>query len=113
MNLDYKQYPENEQLIQYQNTILNIFKLSVFDESNIVSILDDMYNGLEKQSLLTKRVKDFLLTKASILNSTDLKIGFMVLYSYEYCDKYCQIIQNGQEGKYTPFEFELAVLKVE
>ena len=113
MNLNYKQYPEHDQLNQYQQTILNIFGLDSFDENKVVSTLNDLYDDLENQSFITDSIKDILLQKAKLLCSTDLKMGFMVLYSYDYCDLYHYVIQNALEKKYTPIEFEERMLQVE
>lgn len=113
MKIDYKTYPEHDQLNQYQKTILNIFNLNSFDETKVVSELNNIYDNLENQSFITDCVKSVLLKKAEILHSKDLKMGFMVLYSYDYCDIYHNIIRNALEKKYTPFEFEKQILKVE
>jgi len=112
MKLDYKTYPPDKQLIEYQNTILKIFNLNIFKEDMIVSTLNEIFDTLEKHLFITEPIKKILLEKASLLHSTDLKIGFMILYSYDFCDIFHPIIQKGVENKCTPKDFEECILRL-
>lgn len=87
---------------EYQHAILNVFKLSEFNETNINTCINQIFTTINKHDDFYK-LKPLLQKLASQFFSEDLQLGFMIMFCYDYflythqlvCDFYtCNIIKD-------------------
>lgn len=112
IHTDYKSYPEEEQLTNYQNTILSIFQLKYFDEEQITSKICDLFNHLKNNNYIHGDICSFLLEKAKIVHSNDIEMGFLLLYSFDYCDKFHYCIEKAIQLIYDHEQFRKEIISI-
>ena len=84
----------------YRLDLLKIFQIDNYNDNNITSTIDNIYNNFieNNQNTSIKRFRKILNTASQLFMSTDEKFGLTILYSYEYLDSahkcICELIQT-------------------
>jgi len=84
----------------YRLDLLKIFQIDNYEDKNITSTIDKIYdNFIEKnQNTSIKKFREILNQASKLFMSTDEKFGLTILYSYEYLDSahkcICELIQT-------------------
>jgi len=84
----------------YRLDLLKIFQIDNYNDNNITSTIDNIYNNfIENNQHTSIKIFRKILNKASqLFMSTDEKFGLTILYSYEYLDSahkcICELIQT-------------------
>lgn len=91
----------------YRLDLLKIFQIDNYNDNNITSTIDNIYNNfIEKnQNTSIKRFRKILNKSSQLFMSTDEKFGLTILYSYEYLDSahkcICELIQTNTIDEHT------------
>ena len=84
----------------YRLDLLKIFQIDNYNDNNITSTIDNIYNNFieNNQNTSIKRFRKILNKASQLFMSTDEKFGLTILYSYEYLDSahkcICELIQT-------------------
>lgn len=72
----------------YRLDLLRIFKIDNYNDNNIASTIDKIYDIFieNNQNTSIKRFRKILNKASQLFMSTDEKFGLTILYSYEYLD---------------------------
>ena len=96
---------EVNELEQYQQNLLNLFKLDEFDETKVVECIDTIYDKLEHNNYINEQVKKKLSAKAQDVHSNDPRFGFILLYSLDNYNTYHMMIESAIKKEITPDVF--------
>ena len=70
--------------IHYKKNLIEIFKLDENDDFDLISDrVSEIYKKMEPYIKSNYEFKELLLQSAAKMMSTDIEIGFMILYSYD------------------------------
>jgi len=96
----------------YRLDLLKIFQIDNYNDNNITSMIDNIYNNFieNNQNTSIKRFRKILNKASQLFMSTDEKFGLTILYSYEYLDSahkcICELIQTNTIDENTLYTLE-------
>ncbi len=97
----------SEQEKKYQQDMLAMFTLSEFDDDTINNDVDMLYNMMKESEEMRKCMQK----AATMLLSEDDRIGFNLLFSFEYLHITGACIQSYMNDQRDDFEAYVKVLK--
>lgn len=112
IQMNYKSYPEKEQLAQYQSTILSIFQLKEFDAELLTSKICSLYTYLKTNNYIDDKLCNMLSKKANEVHNNDTEMGFLLLYSFDNCDAFHPCIEKAIQGIYDHKQFREEILSL-
>lgn len=84
----------------YRLDLLKIFQIDSYNDNNITSIIDKIYDNFIKnnQNISIIKFRNIINQASQLFMSSDEKFGLTILYSYEYLDSahkcICELIQT-------------------
>jgi len=85
---------ELEQHVGYQDYILDIFDMKHFDAGQMRKKVDELYDKLKENDLITDELSLFLSKKASQFMSEDESLGFMLMYSFDTAFEFHSVVKK-------------------
>ena len=80
-------YTSNE---EYQKALLEFFKLDNYDEESIMMKTDLLYSKAKNLKVFKDRTEEL----AGSIMSTDLEMGFMLMFSYDNLDNTISMLKE-------------------
>lgn len=75
---------------EYQKVFLDFFKISEYDNDIVLSRVNKLYQEVKDIPEIREKMK----IGASRINTDDLEMGLVMMFSYDYFGEFCKILEN-------------------